>query len=343
MTLPSSPKISVVIPAFNASSHIEECLQYVEASEFKEFEVLLVDDGSTDDTAAKIASYPARVLKNETNLGAAASRDRGAQEARANLILFIDSDILIPPDLLSRIWKFFEEHSEVSVLQGRYADTPYYPNLLSQYKHFIFSFRGLERGQTYVHYVHTACAAMRKDIFREFQFDERLKRREDIEFGHRLSQNGRLIFADSTLTVGHKKKYDLFSFSVYQFQAARGLVLQHLLANEKSLARELNAKDQPLYKKLWLLRPVLSVLALWGFIGLVRGGGAWVLFFFVGIFIVSFLLEYKFRLYLLQRAPLSISLAACWLYFYDGCLISVGALSGLAQAMVRKVPFGGRE
>ncbi len=159
---PPPPKISVVTPTYNASAHIKECLDCVFASHFKAFEVILVDDGSTDDTLAKVSGYPCRILKNETNQGAAASRNRGAREAKGDIVLLIDSDILIPSDLVGRVWDFFEKHPEVTLLQARYGDTPYYRNLFSQYKHYIFSFRGLTPEQTYIHYVHTACVAMRR-------------------------------------------------------------------------------------------------------------------------------------------------------------------------------------
>lgn len=328
----------MVIPVFNASSHIRECLDCVFSSEFKEFEIVLVDDGSTDDTLTKISPFSCRVLENETNLGAAASRNRGAKEAKAGIVLFIDSDVLIPPDLLGRVWKFFEEYPKVSVLQGRYGDKPYYQNLLSQYKHYIFSFRGLVQGQTYVRYIHTACAAMRKDVFLKFQFDEKLRRREDIEYGLRLSKNGYLIFADSTLVVGHKRKYDLISFSAYQFHAVEGLVLQYKSANDRNLFQEFRSEGHSLYKKLWLLRPLLFFFAFIGLIWSGLGGMPLSILFLLGIFISSILLEYQFRLYLLRTASISVSLGACWLYFYDGLMIGLGVLSGILR--VRKVPSG---
>ncbi|MBI3999476.1 MAG: glycosyltransferase [Candidatus Omnitrophica bacterium] len=332
----------MAIPAFNASAHIEECLDRVFASEFREFETILIDDGSTDDTLAKVAQYPCRVLKNEVKQGAAHSRNRGMETAKGDLILLIDSDILIPPDFLNRVWNFFSDHPDVSILQGCYSHKPYYRNLLSQYKHYIFSFRGSRPGGTYINYVHTACVAMRREVFRKFRFDENLKRREDIELGLRCSENGYLIYADTSLTVGHKKRYSFLSYSKYQFATAKELVLQHLIMKNENFIQEFSSGKQPFYKRAWLLRPVLCFFALLNLIVLVLTRSFFLLILFIAILVLSFLLESRFRRYLFRVAPFFVSLGACWLYFYDGLLIGLGGTVGILQAFLRKSCHLGR-
>lgn len=338
---PSSPKISIVIPVFNASGQIEDCLRHVFASSFKDFEVVLVEDGSTDDSLKKGSSFPCRILIHPINKGAAASRNHGIEEAQGRIVLLIDSDVLIPPNLLARVWSFFEKYPDVSILQARYEDTPYYQNLLSQYKHYVFSFRGQTAGSDYINYIHTACVAVRKNVFQKFRFNENLKRREDVEFGLRISEEGLLIRIDPALTVGHKKKYGFLSFSKYQFRSAKELVLQSLVTKNKNLAREVSSRKSPAYKKMWLLRPIVCFLFLADFVWLARGGGFFASLLLVFILASSFLLEYRFRLYLFRVAPLKVFLAAFLLYFYDGLLTGLGVAAGICQA-VKKVPFGGR-
>lgn len=329
----TEPKISVVIPAFNARDTIEECLDHIFRSELKAFETIVVDDGSTDDTLAKVSRYPCQVFKGELNQGAARARNLGADAGRAELILFIDSDVLIPPNLLGRVWNFFISHPEVAILQGSYDHEPYYRNLLSQYKHYIFSFRGFKPGGTYIHYVHTACVAVRKEVLRKIRFDEHLKRREDIEFGLRASRNHYLIYADPSLNVRHKKRYGLMAYSKYQFATVKELILQHWVMKNKNFAEEFRSGKEPFYKKAWLLRPVLCFLLLVS-LTLVAGTKSFLgLSFLILILILSFLLEFPFRLYLFRRAPISVSLGAWFLYFYDGLLIGLGAAAGLMQAL----------
>ena len=330
------PKISIIIPVFNGSSAIKKCLNYIYASEFKEFEVILVDDCSSDDTLGVASNYPCRILKNEINKGPAFSRNKGVDAAKGELILFVDADVLIPPDLMKKISFFFDGHKDISILQCRYEDSPHYKNLFSQYKHYIFSFRGLMDSNAYVNYVHTACVAMKKNIFQKVQFNENLRRLEDIDFGLRCAQNGYLIYVDSELKVIHKKKYDLFSFSKYQFNSARRIMIQNLMIKNKNISNKLDSKKQPLYKKLWYLRTILGFLFVLNLIWLVFQQGFIQWTFLLCIIIFSFLVEYRFRLYLFQVAPVSISFWSFFLYFYDGFLITLGSISGLFQSIYLK-------
>ena len=333
-SLSASSDISIVVPAFNASATIEDCLDHVFRSDFHPFETIVVDDGSTDDTLAKARRFSCQILQTERNRGAAHARNRGADRANAELILFIDSDVLIPSDLLSRVRTFFDHHPDVSILQGCYDHKPYYRNLLSQYKHYIFSFRGLEPGDTHINYVHTACAAVRKDVFQKIRFDETLKRREDIEFGLRASQRGYKIFSDQTLIVRHKKLYDLISYTRYQVAAAYEVVFQQAAGRNKNFTQEFRSGKQPFYKKAWTLRPLLSLAVIVCFMFIGRLGNLFWLCFLGGMLALSIVLELPFRLYLARRAPIFVSAAACFLYFYDGLLIGLGAGWGLTQALV---------
>jgi len=121
------------------------------------------------------------------------------------------------------------------------------------------------------------------------------------------------------------------AYSKYQFTTVKELVLQHWVMKNKNFAEEFRSGKEPFYKKAWLLRPVLSFLALVDLIllGTARSF-AW-LILLICILILSFLLEYPFRLYLLRKAPLFVSLSAWFLYFYDGVLIGLGAAAGLAD------------
>ena len=331
------PKISIIIPVFNGSSKIKNCLNYIYASEFKEFEVILVDDCSSDDTLDVAGNYPCRVLKNEINKGPAFSRNKGVDAANGELILFVDVDILILPDLIKKICLFFDSHKEISILQCRYEDIPHYKNLFSQYKHYIFSYRGFSTGKSYISYIHTACVALRKIVFQKIRFNENLRRREDIDFGLRCVQNGFLIYADNEVTVSHNKKYDLVSFSRYQFSSAKELTLQLFVIKNKNMSQEFRLPNQPLYKKLWFLRPFFSFLFLLTLLWL---GISWTLLpllILIFIFLLSFLVEFQFRLYLFKVAPLFISIVACFLYFYDGLLIGVGAIAGVFETIMLRI------
>ncbi len=114
------PLISVVIPVHNAENTLDVCIQSVEMQEFKEYEIILVDDGSTDqsgiicDTRAE-ENKNIRVFHTE-NKGAAAARNHGVRQARGEVIAFIDSDDTVSEIYLSYLWELMQEYdSDIAV------------------------------------------------------------------------------------------------------------------------------------------------------------------------------------------------------------------------------------
>jgi Glycosyl transferase family 2 len=102
----SSPLVSVIMPAYNAAEHIAEAIRSVAAQTYTNWELLVVDDGSTDDTGAIVAGLdlPADKLRylTQSNAGEGAARNRAIREARADLIAFLDSDDIWEPARLER-------------------------------------------------------------------------------------------------------------------------------------------------------------------------------------------------------------------------------------------------
>lgn len=99
--------ISVIVPAFNVEDYIEECLTSVLAQSYPHFEIIVIDDGSTDKTAKKvrlIARKDPRVrLFHQVNSGVSAARNRGLDESKGQYIAFVDGDDVIRPHFLSQL------------------------------------------------------------------------------------------------------------------------------------------------------------------------------------------------------------------------------------------------
>ena len=92
-----TPQLSIVIPVHNGEATLARCLDAILKSTFTDFEIIVVNDGSTDDTAAVLEGYlerdPVRVLHHNRAGGAAHARNAGAAAAGGDLVCFIDSDI----------------------------------------------------------------------------------------------------------------------------------------------------------------------------------------------------------------------------------------------------------
>ena len=116
------PAISVVIPTYNAARYVAEAVASVLAQDFTDFELLLIDDGSTDETASVVSQFVAdprvRLLRNERNMGLIATLHRAYGECRAPLIARMDSDDICVSDRFSRQVAFLSAHTEVGIVGG---------------------------------------------------------------------------------------------------------------------------------------------------------------------------------------------------------------------------------
>ena len=102
-TTASNPLVSVIIPAYNAADFLGETLDSVLAQTYKNLEIIVVDDGSTDTTPNLLDSYGDRIkVLRQTNAGQAAARNNGARSAKGELLAFLDSDDLWDPDKITR-------------------------------------------------------------------------------------------------------------------------------------------------------------------------------------------------------------------------------------------------
>lgn len=115
--------VSVVIPTFNRKSQLADCLQSVLAQHFEDYEVIVVDDGSTDDTEGLVrnialsARVPVRYVRNE-HRGPAAARNLGISKAAGEFIFFIDDDCIVPNDWIKRMIRGFEKYPNVAGVGG---------------------------------------------------------------------------------------------------------------------------------------------------------------------------------------------------------------------------------
>jgi glycosyltransferase involved in cell wall biosynthesis len=117
-----TPLVSVVIPTYNRSDLLVETLQSVFAQTFRDFEVIVVDDGSTDDTLERLSLFRERVrVISQPNGGVGVARNRGIAEASGRYVALLDHDDLWMPEKLARQVRFLEEHSTCIAVGVPYA------------------------------------------------------------------------------------------------------------------------------------------------------------------------------------------------------------------------------
>lgn len=112
------PKVSVIIPTYNRARLIPEAIESVLAQSFRDFEIIVVDDGSTDNTAQVVSGLPVKYLRQE-NQGAPAARNKGLKVAQGEYLTFLDSDDILMEDALGKRVEVLDRHPEVGFSYGR--------------------------------------------------------------------------------------------------------------------------------------------------------------------------------------------------------------------------------
>lgn len=116
------PLVSVVIPTYNCGPYLAAALDSVLEQDYAPFEVIAVDDGSTDDTLDTLARYAERVrVVRQDNRGPAAARNRGVREARGDYLAFLDGDDLWLPGKLSAQMQYLITHPSIQVVYSNWS------------------------------------------------------------------------------------------------------------------------------------------------------------------------------------------------------------------------------
>jgi glycosyltransferase involved in cell wall biosynthesis len=207
-------KLSVIIPVRNGGADFQTCLQAITASMRAPDEIIVVDDGSTDDSANRARAFGARVdAVTGAAHGPAFARNRGAAIAQGDVLVFLDADVTAHADTLARIEKYLCDQPDVAALFGSYDDNPPKPGLIARYKnlqhHYVHHHSRREASSFWA-----GCGAIRRAAFNAVGgFDERYARPsiEDIELGARMKRAGYRIWLCPDVQVAHLKKWTLQS------------------------------------------------------------------------------------------------------------------------------------
>ena len=267
------PVISVVMPAYNAAQYLPVVLAPLLAMRHagEIAEILVVDDRSTDDTAAVAAALGARVLIMPQNGGPGAARNFAAQYAVGDILWLVDSDVVAHPGGPAQIAAAFADPT-VHAVFGSYDDAPAGQSWMSQYKNLMHRYyhqRGRRESATFW----AGCGALRKSAFLAVGgFDVKTYTRpsiEDIELGYRIRAAGGRILLLPDLQGKHLKVWTLRN-AVQTDIFARAIPWSRLMIGRDGLTNDLNIsrpeRGRAGLAGLWLLSLLILPVApgLWG-------------------------------------------------------------------------------
>jgi GT2 family glycosyltransferase len=240
------PYLSVIVPVRDGGSAFERCLSALGGSIGPECELIVVDDGSVDDSAARATAAGARVIRSPRSRGPGAARNLGAKSAGGEWLLFVDADCEVRPDTIATAVAAAHagDGERIDALFGSYDDDPDAAGLVARYKNL------------YHHYVHqrsaatatsfwAGCGAVRRSAFLAVGgFDEERYPRpsiEDIEMGYRMADAGYRIGFRPDLMVKHLKAWTLGGL-VRTDVLDRGVPWTQLMLRRGGIPDELNVR-----------------------------------------------------------------------------------------------------
>jgi glycosyltransferase involved in cell wall biosynthesis len=320
-----APLFSVIIPVYNGGEMLSHCLRALHQSQLQDWELIVVDDCSTDQSVAIARHFGAKVLSTLRRGGPSAARNLGVQSAEGKYLCFIDADCEPHPDTLSHFQIALSQHPEIDAMFGSYDNAPKSQTFVAQFKNLMHHYvhqAGQEEASTFW----SGCGVIKRSSFIELGgFDVEQYSRpciEDIELGYRLRQAGGKIHLVKQAQVKHHKAWTLWNL-IKTDVCDRGIPWTRLLLSYPSgLMNDLNLKvsDRISVLAVYLLSICLP-LALYhsGFVLLALG--------LMGLLLILNLDLYTF--FYQQRGPL-FTLGSIWMhwlyYLYSGFAFGYGSL-----------------
>jgi len=214
-------KVSVIIPAYNVQETIKECLESVLGNDYQDFEVIVVDDKSIDDTLEileNISHEKLRYYSNRINSGVSYTRNFGIRKSRGNLVILLDADTLVKKDWIIR---HLEAHRDIQADLIGGGVMGIYKTIYGAADTFSSWWTSIPFGKDYYlkrFHLPTNNLSIKKEVFKKigyFKDDLRLGG-EDAEFCFRALKNDLKLYLKSDIVVYHYDRDDLNSFLKHQ-------------------------------------------------------------------------------------------------------------------------------
>jgi glycosyltransferase involved in cell wall biosynthesis len=196
----SETKVSVVIPNYNSSKTILLCLEALVNQSHNNLEILLIDDGSTDQCLALAEPFGIQILHTGVNAGPSKARNMGAKAATGEVIFFLDSDVALFPEAIANTLVAFNSDASLGSVCGIYDKVPLIRDSLVEDYRSLQAYHWRKSSEGIVTPGFFSLGAVKTSVFCDIGgFNEALRDSEDAEYGHRLSQKYQLLLTSKVM------------------------------------------------------------------------------------------------------------------------------------------------
>jgi glycosyltransferase involved in cell wall biosynthesis len=332
--------VSVIIPNYNYARTLRRCLESVFEQTLRPYEVIVVDDRSTDDSRDIARGFPCRLIENPVNGGVSVSRNAGAAAATGDVLFFLDSDEALAPDALANAVDILTGDPSIGCVHGLIAPEPLVDDGPVEWYRTLHSYWWRKRATGFVQTAFFAQAAIRRSVFEAAgPFDASLRDSEDLEYSERLAPITRILLTDR-IVAAHDEVSRLGPLLLEQFRRSQ-LLAKTVFGAKRKGAASLTA-NRPLgiaavaaavatMWKPWLAAVFLAVFAL------ADPGQLRLVARYKGVRFVPFFLGVSLLVHVALLAGLAVGLAKGkkrWLT----PLVITAALLGLGLALRRDGP-----
>lgn len=320
-------KYSVVIPVYNGEKTLRVCLEALQKQTVgrEEYEIIVVNDGSTDGSA-NIAKSCSDLYLYQLNQGPAAARNAGAFKARGDIILFTDSDCEPMQNWIEEMVRPFQSNPDVVGVKGAY---------LSKQKEIMARFVQIEyetryefmKQYEYIDFIDTYAAAYKKEVFFEFNgFDSDfpIAMTEDTELSYRIAAAGYKMVFNPDATVYHHHPTSFLYYLKRKYRAAYWRMLA-VKKNREKIGGDTHTPNNIKYQIATL--PIVLI----GIIVFSVSGNILLLFTAISLFLISC---WRFVMYGIKKDTL-ISIVSPFLIAFRTLVYIIGLSFGVLRFLIR--------
>ncbi len=244
--------VSVVIPCYNAGDTIVDCVQSAVEQSYKDMEIIIVDDGSTDRSMTILKDYLEKerlqekvIIVSQKNQGPSASRNKGIDLAKGEFIAFLDSDDYWNSEKLEIQIRLLKEDKEAQLIGCVYNDN------FNKGKEMLTQVRFTDFLKK--NYFPTPTVVAKREVLQELRFNEQQKYSEDYRLWLQISKKYKCLLVNESLThsISQKLEYGHSGLSANLWEMEKGELLNFLFIYHKGY---INSAQMLYYSLLSLLK-----------------------------------------------------------------------------------------